>query len=139
MTLADQEAMLSRVLAHLAPDGKFILDVGYKHPNKLVNISEPEEWNSFIDSKGRKVQVHGMDQYDHLQQIWYQTIVQSWEEDGRTIKTEPVQLALRYFMPQEMEALLHYNGFKILSRFGDWEGNPMTEDGFTHVYVCTHG
>jgi hypothetical protein len=42
-------------------------------------------------------------------------------------------------MPQEMEALLHYNGFKILSRFGDWEGNPMTEDGFTHVYVCTHG
>lgn len=138
VTLADQEAMLSRVRDHLAPDGKFILDVGYKHPNKMLNVSKAEEWYTFEDSKGREVQVYGTDRYDHLQQIWYQTSFQRWEENGRIVETKPVQLALRYFMPQEIEALLHYNGFKILSRFGSWKGGPMTEDEFTHVYVCTH-
>ena len=48
----------------------------------------------------------------------------------------PWQLVLRYFMPQEMEALLHYNGFKVISRFVDYNGDPPSADHPTGVYVC---
>jgi len=48
------------------------------------------------------------------------------------------QLALRYIMPQEMETLLYYNGFTDLARYGDWKGNPLVEDGYPQIYVCTH-
>jgi hypothetical protein len=41
-------------------------------------------------------------------------------------------------MPQEMEALLHYNGFRVLARYGDWLGSPLTGEGYEQIYLCTH-
>jgi SAM-dependent methyltransferase len=111
LTRADQEAMLSRVYQHLAPGGKFLVDVSFKHPNRMVDVAEEQAWYSFTDDQGRQITVSGTDRYDHGQQIWVQTSRQSWLEDGRTKRSQPVQLALRYLMPQEMETLLHYNGF----------------------------
>jgi SAM-dependent methyltransferase len=138
LTLSDQEAMLSRVRQHLAPGGKFIIDIGFKHPNKMVNVPEEEEWYTYTDDRGHEIHVAGTDHFDHLQQIWYQTSTQHWQENGQEKQTKPVQLALRYIMPQEMETLLHYNGFKVLSRYGDWQGSPLTEASYEHIYICTH-
>ena len=135
---ADQEAMLASVRQHLAPNGKFIIDIGFKRPNKMVEVPEEKDWYTFTDKDGRLIQVSGIDHYDHLQQIWYQTSTQHWQENGRTRQSKPIQLALRYIMPQEMEALLHYNGFKVLARYGDWQGNPLTEESYEQIYLCTH-
>ena len=137
LTRSDQEAMLSRVRQHLGAEGKFIIDVGFKRPERMVNVAEEQTWYTFIDDKGRKVHVSGTDRYDRLQQIWYQTITYSWQENGRTKRATPIRLALRYFMPQEMETLLHYNGFQILSRYGDWQGGALSEDSHVQIYLCT--
>lgn len=138
LTRVDQEAMLASAYKHLAPGGKFVIDVGFKQPKSMITAPEPEEWYSFIDNQGRKVQVSGTDHYDHLRQIWYQSLYRHWPETDGQNQAQPERLALRYIMPQEMEVLLFYNGFKVLSRYGDWKGNPLSEDTYLHIYVCTH-
>src|SRR5689334_7327216 len=45
-------------------------------------------------------------------------------------------LAHRQFYPQELEALLHYNGFEIVSLEGDFEKKPATNESRTLVYTC---
>lgn len=50
---------------------------------------------------------------------------------------QPEQPMLRYIMPQEMESLLAYNGYKPLSRYGDWAGPPLTEESDLQIYLCT--
>ncbi len=138
LTRPDQEAMLTNVRQHLAPNGKFIIDISFKRPNKMVDVPEEEVWFTFTDKDGREVTINGTDHYDHLQQIWYQTSAYHWQENGRPVQSKPTQLALRYIMPQEMETLLHYNGFKILARYGDWQGNLITDDSYEQIYLCTH-
>ena len=38
--------------------------------------------------------------------------------------------------PQEMEALLHYNGLAVLERYGGYDSSPLTADSQIMVYVC---
>jgi hypothetical protein len=47
-----------------------------------------------------------------------------------------MRVGLRYVFPQEMEALLHYNGFRIRTVYGDWQGNPLTAESPAMIYVC---
>ena len=44
--------------------------------------------------------------------------------------------ALRYVFPQEMEALLHYNGFEIRTCYGSWQQEPLTFTSRSMIYVC---
>jgi hypothetical protein len=44
--------------------------------------------------------------------------------------------ALRYVFPQEMEALLFYNGFQICSCYGNWQQEPLTATSPYMIYVC---
>ena len=43
---------------------------------------------------------------------------------------------MRIFYPQELEALLHYNGFTVLEQYGDYDHGPLTAASRTMVYVC---
>lgn len=47
-----------------------------------------------------------------------------------------VQLSHRYFFPQELEALLHYNGFKVMCHYGDFELGELRADSESQVLVC---
>jgi hypothetical protein len=45
-------------------------------------------------------------------------------------------VALRYVFPQEMEALLFYNGFQIRACYGNWQQEPLTAASPAMIYVC---
>lgn len=135
-TRLQQEAMLARVHQHLAPGGRFILDIGFRQPKTIKNVLEEQDWYTYTDPAGREIQVRGTDEFDLLKQVWLQTYTRYWQEDGQQKQSKPIRLSLRYFMPQEIEALLHYNGFTVLERYSDWQGNPLTEKGFMQLYVC---
>ncbi len=47
-----------------------------------------------------------------------------------------LRTALRYVFPQEMEALLFYNGFQIRSCYGDWQQEPLAATSRAMIYVC---
>lgn len=133
----DQEATLARVREHLAPQGQFVIDAWFLRPESMVDIPEEKAWYSYVDNDGHEVKVSGIERYDLLQQIWDQTIYRRWyNSEGKQV-TRRTRLAFRYIFPQEMEALLHYNGLRVLSRYGDWDRGPLTDEGGCHIYVCT--
>lgn len=136
LSRSDQEAMLARVREHLAPVGRFLIDVGFRHPKHLADVPEAQEWYTYDDDQGRTVQVSGTDHFDHLRQLWTQTFWRRVQNGEETQPAEPIDLVLRYIMPQEMEALLHYNGFNVLAAYGEWKGGPQTEEVHLHIYVC---
>ena len=45
-------------------------------------------------------------------------------------------LAHRQFYPQELEALLHYNGLEITGRFGDFFESPVDQSSVLMVLRC---
>jgi SAM-dependent methyltransferase len=132
----DQEAMLARVHSHLATDGIFVIDAAFSNPASMVDIPAEKHWYSYSDDQGRDIRVLGTDKYDHIQQIWFQSFSRRRMELDGSESVHHVDLALRYFMPQEMEALLHYNGFQVIARYGDWIGNALTQEGAGQIYVC---
>jgi hypothetical protein len=56
--------------------------------------------------------------------------------DGGQQEEKTLRTALRYVFPQEMEALLFYNGFQIRACYGDWQQSPLTATSPAMIHVC---
>jgi SAM-dependent methyltransferase len=134
LTRADQEAVLGRVREHLQPNGTFAFEV--RNPYlETFDVLEEEFWRSFMNSAGQKVVISTMQQYDKPKQVMDYTIYRRWNVDGED-KVRVTHLWMRFIYPQEMEALLHYNGFKIVRSYGDWVLHPFAADSPCMIYVC---
>jgi len=136
LTRHDQEAMLTCVREHLADNGQFLFDVVEKPPSQFVTNVNETAWFTIQHSSGRHIVVSGTDQFDFARQLWTQTCYERWDTpDGELIRP-PWSLTLRYTMPQECESLLHYNGFRIVAKYADYDGAPETAEQPASVYVC---
>ena len=83
----------------------------------------------------RTVSFTGTYYYESVSQIKHWTTYRRWQEDGREVcKTS--RIATRYTFPQELEALLHYNGFRLIRRYGDWDLSPLQTQSPSIVAVC---
>lgn len=94
-----------------------------------------EDWGIYTDSSGRDVRVSRTQTYDHISQILHWMIYRRWRE-GNQEKTRITRIAVRYTFPQELEALLHYNGFAIIRQYGDWNLEPLTAASPSIIVVC---
>lgn len=131
----DQKVMLACVRKHLTSEGIFVIAVRVPQPGMMIDTDE-QEWFSYQDEDGREVHVSGTDHYDPLQQIRHETAYRRWyNTDGKEIISR-ARLALRLIFPQEMEMLLHYNGFVVLHRWGDWNSNSPTNESHLIIYEC---
>ncbi len=63
-------------------------------------------------------------------------LVRSILHPGGKREEKKLRVALRYVYPQEMEALLHYNGFQIRTCYGNWQQEPLTATSPSMIYVC---
>jgi hypothetical protein len=45
-------------------------------------------------------------------------------------------LNMRIFFPQELDALLHYNGLDIESKFGDFDETPFESNSVRQLFIC---
>ena len=50
--------------------------------------------------------------------------------------TKITRIAVRYTFPQELAALLHYNGFTIIRQYGDWDWSRLTAASPSIISVC---
>jgi SAM-dependent methyltransferase len=159
LTRADQEALLARVRAHLHDEGLFAFET--RNPRwanleacaeeedwlaserhtagrplfaNLETRAEEEDWQTYTDSSGRDVRVSRTQAYDHVAQILHWTTYRRWRE-GDQEQTRITRIAVRYTFPQELEALLHYNGFTILRQYGDWNLEPLTAASTSIIVV----
>jgi SAM-dependent methyltransferase len=145
LTNADQAALLQRVHAHLDDAGLFAFET--RNPRftdsqsrdglfvALETHPEEEAWSSFIDTDGREVRLSRTRVYDHVAQILHWTTYRRWHE-GEEEHTKVTRIALRYTFPQELAALLYYNGFEIIEQYGDWNHEPLTAASPSIIMVC---
>ncbi|MEM7535190.1 MAG: class I SAM-dependent methyltransferase [Chloroflexota bacterium] len=136
LTRKDQEAMLACVHTHLTDDGQFLLDTCTMPPHEMVHRPEPFEWYTMTHPNGRQIYVSGTYEFDYTRQLWIQRCYERWDSPDGELAQEPWTLTLRYTMPQDLAMVLYYNGFNVVAIYGDYEGNPVTQENPSHIYLC---
>ncbi len=136
LTRADQEAFLRRVGEHLEDGGRFIVSLIFPRPELFTTVDAEKEWFTYPNNAGQEVRVSGTECYDPVQQVKLETAYRRWVDEKGQEHLQVAPLSLRYVFPQEMESLLHYNGFEVLERFGDWDSSPLAEKSGMMIFVC---
>ncbi len=131
----DQEAMLARVREHLQPQGCFLFETRNPNPRNLLHILHPDPPKYALPDGGHLLTSEEQ-YYDPLTQIQHYTRHLTFLYAGGQCKEQTLRTALRYVFPQEMEALLYYNGFQIRSCYGSWQQEPLTATSYSMIYVC---
>ncbi len=127
------EQFLARVLGHLARGGELVFDVSIPQPEELARRPERAYKTPRFQYPGvGPVRYAERFDYEALRQILFVSM-EFTPESGAGAFVTP--LAHRQFFPQELEALLHYNGFTIASIEGDFAGSA-TNESRTLVYTA---
>lgn len=136
--LEEIEGLFASVSRHLAPGGLFIFDVF--NPNPLCLVRDTEEMLPvayYQDPSGKgKILVNETYSYDKAGQVSRITWHYRSEKTGKTVKKS---LNLRCFYPQELLALVRYNGFRVLARYGDFARRPFSGESGEQVLVLAPG
>lgn len=130
------ESCFRCVSRHLKSSGRFVisvfnprLDILIRDPSKRYPVAKYPD----PDGKGTVV-ITENNVYDKAAQInrikWYFKI-------GKRKREIVENLDLRIFYPQELDALLKYNGFRIESKFGDYKGKPFTSKSPMQVIISS--
>lgn len=133
---ADHEAVLARVREHLAPDGCVVFHTFAPHPTRLVDLAE-HDWFTYTNQAGQMIRVSGSVGYEHQRQVFHEDAIRRWQDPAGQEVARFAPLARRMFFPQEFELLLHYNGFLVTQRYGNWDGSPITNESQLMIVVCT--
>lgn len=121
-TRAEVEAGFRCVRAHLAPAGRFIIDVG--NPSLALLSRDPSRWyeiGAYPDAQGRPVRLSEQSRYDAAAQVNAVTWRYEFAAGGR----RDLRLTLRQFFPQELDALLAYNGLELEAKYGGYGEKPF--------------
>jgi SAM-dependent methyltransferase len=135
LTRVDQEAMLTCVREHLLPEGCFLFETRNPNPRNLQEVRHPDG-ESFTTPDGGQLLVTEEQRYDPMTQIQHYTRHLTFLQPGGKRDEKKLRVALRYVYPQELEALLYYNGFQIRSCYGNWHQEPLTATSPSMIYVC---
>ncbi len=133
---ASAEACFACVREHLTPGGRFVIDLyNPSLPMLLRGSAERHPIGQYPDPDGRgEVVVTESNAYDTAAQIsrsrWFYRI------EGRS-EEHIAELAMRVYFPQELDALLHYNGFRIEAKYGSFDEMPFTASSRKQLIVCT--
>jgi SAM-dependent methyltransferase len=135
LTRQDQEAMLMCVREHLQPDGEFLFETRNPSPRNLLEVRHPEPQH-YTMPDGAQLVVTEAQYYDPMTQIQHYTCPHQWTNPDGQRRERTHHTALRYVFPQEMEALLFYNGFEIIACYGNWAREPLIATSPAMIYRC---
>jgi SAM-dependent methyltransferase len=135
-TRNDVERALETVRAHLSSAGVLALDV--LMPDLGTLRRDPSRFYRcrpvFDPSDGKRYAYAEAFDYDDIEQV--QRVNMFFQRLDAPHVDRTVPLSLRFFFPEELLALLHYNGFVVEKRFGDFEGGPLTTTSDSQVIVA---
>ncbi len=127
------ESCLFKIKKHLKTDAAFIFDVF--NPDLNILIRDPSK--SYLSAKYQdpngngEVIVNESNKYDKATQI--NEVIYSYSIGNKIINNK---LILRMFFPQELDAILKYNGFKIIHKYGDFDQTSFTSDSGRQIFIC---
>jgi SAM-dependent methyltransferase len=140
LEIEDQLACLRCANQHLAPGGRFILDLFQPDPRLLAGEESMEETVDSADvpmpgggtftCSHRIVAFHRSRQYNEVELIYDVT-----RPDGTTERLVHA-FPFRYFFPAEVRHLLARSGLRIVDVFGDFDRSPLTDDSPEMIFVA---
>ncbi len=134
-TRSDVERFLARAREHLTPRGELVFDVSMPEPAELARDPAKAYATPRFRYPGDPGIVRYTERfdYDKLRQVLFVAM-----EFAPVLGGDPwmTPLAHRQFYPQELEALLHYNGFRIAALRGDFSEEAATKDSSTLILHC---
>lgn len=127
------EACFRCVQNHLAREGRFIMDIF--NPDLEILSRNPDKQHFDFefpnpDGRGSLISATKNDfdkatQINHIQQSLY------FRDEKWTYKYD-----VRVIYPREFEILLHYNGFEIEEKFGNFDGSAFTSYAPKQIVIC---
>ncbi|MFC1849012.1 class I SAM-dependent methyltransferase [candidate division CSSED10-310 bacterium] len=133
----DLESCFACVWQHLLPQGRFIVDVF--NPRLDILLREPDKrypHTCYPDPQGRgSIEVTESNKYDDATQINEITLHNTFLDHPDRLEFKD-KLVMRIFYPQEIDALLTYNGFRIEHKLGDYDGHLFRTKSPKQLIVC---
>lgn len=131
--LDDVEKVFSVVRNHLKKDGVFAFDI-FNPSIKYMVARENGKKGAyrFRTPAGRRVRIDEVSHYDSANQ----TNRATWAISVNGEKPVMQRLDMRCFYPLEMDALLKYNGFRVVHKYGTFDKKPFTSDTLKQIYIC---
>jgi len=124
LTQAEQVACFRNAARHLAPGGRFVIELGVPDLRKLTPGQQAVVWHS-------EPGYIGVDTYDVLRQ---QLVSHHFRfSEGR--QAQLFRSPHRYIWPAELDLMAQLAGFDLESRHADWTGSPFTAESPSHVSV----
>jgi SAM-dependent methyltransferase len=135
-TRQDVERFLARVRKHLTRRGRFVVDASMPVPEELGRRPDQLRRTPRFKhpSSGEIVRYGERFDYDALRQVLL--VSMEFEPRGRPADAWMTPLAHRQFFPQELEALLHYNGLELTEVHGDFVQGAPAQDAADLIYHC---
>lgn len=132
----DWERALATARAHLAPRGRLAFDVLMPYARELAR--DPDHayrgHEVRVPPDGTRHRYSESFSYDAVTQV--QMVHSTFERVGQPHNSWRSLLAHRHVFPAELEALLHYNGFSIVERWGDFDRSPLSTEGESQVIIA---
>jgi SAM-dependent methyltransferase len=128
------DACMACVREHLIEGGRFIVDVYVPSLRLLLidpNLRQPLTEYDDPDGAGRVVVTHTV-RYDPITQINSARTFHRFP--GETPELEG-SLVMKMYFPQELQALLRHNGFRIVESYGDYDRSPLTSGSPKQIYI----
>ncbi|MDQ6785699.1 MAG: class I SAM-dependent methyltransferase [Acidobacteriota bacterium] len=133
-TLEDVEACFDSVKRHLAPEGRFIVEV-FNPSLELLNRNPDERYfvGEYKTDEGWIVLTENVF-YDAATQINHL----KWHYKNQYMKEEQtVSFTMRQFFPQELDALFHYNNFRIEHKYGNFDESAFSSNSPKQIIVAS--
>ncbi|MFE3599990.1 class I SAM-dependent methyltransferase [Streptomyces sp. NPDC059142] len=124
LTQAEQVACFRNAARHLAPGGRFVIELWVPELRKLP----PGQEAIVCHTEPGYI---GLDTYDTLRQH----VVSHHFRFGESKEAELFRSPHRYIWPAELDLMAQLAGFERESRHADWAGAEFTADSRSHVSV----
>lgn len=124
LTQAEQVECFRNAARHLAPGGRFVVELWVPELRKLPPGQTATVWHSdpgYI----------GLDTYDVLNQ----QVVSHHFRFGETRQAQLFRSPHRYIWPAELDLMAQLAGFELEARHADWDGDEFTAESRSHVSV----
>lgn len=131
--VSDLEVVLRLIRDHLEDNGWLIFDLFNPDFRLMLSRSEkPHYMGTFALDDGRTMIIHDRCNYDALHQVNRAEWIIDMEGEVSVRR-----LDVRCYYPQEILALLKYNGFEVRHHFGDFDETPFSSHSGKQIFVCT--
>ena len=134
-TRAEIEDCFACVRRHLASEGRFLLELFNssikllaREPNRRYDVGQYED-----PKGGFPVFVTEEVRYDLASQINH---IRWFFQDERRNEETVLSFEMRQFFPEEIDALLWYNGFMIEHKYGSFDEREFSSDAPKQLIVC---